>query len=223
MPRISEKIESVQTRLAEVAQHNQVPLLLAVSKTRTEKEVREATACGLLNFGENYLQDAIAKIEALDDLNIIWHFIGSIQSNKTSDIAKHFNWVHTVDRLKIARRLSEQRPESMSDLNILIQLNIDDEDSKGGIAPAELMGLAAKLVALPKVKLRGLMAIPAPRTKFEEQLAVCEKIHNYYLQLQQQYPEVDTLSMGMSADLEAATKAGSNLVRIGTDIFGPRQ
>lgn len=222
MPRISEKIESVQTRLAEAAKDRAVPLLLAVSKTRTENEIREAVAHGLLNFGENYLQEATTKIEALTGLNIIWHFIGSIQSNKTADIANHFDWVQTLDRLKIARRLSEQRPESMSDLNLLIQINIDDEDSKSGIAPSELMDLAAQIVELPKITLRGLMAIPAPRAKFEDQLDICREIHNYYLQLQQRYPEVDTLSMGMSADLEAATQAGSNLVRIGTDIFGPR-
>jgi hypothetical protein len=223
MSRISEKIESVQTRLAVAAKSGAVPLLLAVSKTRSENDVREAVASGLLNFGENYLQEATAKIEALTGLNIIWHFIGSIQSNKTADIANQFDWVHTLDRIKIARRLSEQRPETMPNLNLLIQLNIDNEDSKGGIAPSELMNLAAQIVELPKITLRGLMAIPAPRTKFEDQLEICNQIHNYYLQLQQQYPEVDTLSMGMSADLEAATQAGSNLVRIGTDIFGPRQ
>tara|TARA_B110000483_G_scaffold88856_1_gene109629 strand:+ start:15357 stop:16028 length:672 start_codon:yes stop_codon:yes gene_type:complete len=223
MPRISEKIESAQTRLAVAAKSGAVPLLLAVSKTRSENDVREAVACGLLNFGENYLQEATAKIEALTGLNILWHFIGSIQSNKTADIANQFDWVHTLDRIKIARRLSEQRAETMPNLNLLIQLNIDNEDSKGGIDPSELMNLAAQIVELPKITLRGLMAIPAPRTKFEDQLEICKQIHNYYLQLQQQYPEVDTLSMGMSADLEAATQAGSNLVRIGTDIFGPRQ
>lgn len=222
MSRISEKIESVQTRIAKAAFDTELPLLLAVSKTRSAAEIREASACGLRHFGENYLQEALPKIAELEDLKLIWHFIGSIQSNKTTEIAKHFDWVHTVDREKIARRLSESRPDTLPTLNLLIQINIDDEASKAGVAPSEIASLAQKIAALPRVRLRGLMAIPKPRTDFNQQLAACKKVTLLFNQLKQLYPEIDTLSLGMSTDLEAAIEAGSSLVRIGTDIFGPR-
>jgi PLP dependent protein len=222
MPRISEKIESVQTRLLNAAQYAELPLLLAVSKTRSADDIQEAATCGLIHFGENYLQEALPKIAALKNLHLVWHFIGSIQSNKTTDIANHFDWVHTVDREKIARRLSEQRPETLPDLNLLIQINIDTEDSKSGVRVEDLSTLAEAISSLPRVKLRGLMAIPKPRTDYAEQLAVCQRVRTEFERLQQLYPEIDTLSLGMSADLEAAIEAGSNLVRIGTDIFGAR-
>ena len=226
MSRISEKIIVVQTRLAKAAnisaKESNLPLLLAVSKTRNTEQIREAHACGLTHFGENYLQEAVEKIEALQDLNSIWHFIGAMQSNKTKEIARHFDWVHTLDRLKIAQRLSEQRPPELDNLNLLIQINIDAEASKAGIPPNQLDELAKQISDLPNVQLRGLMAIPAPRENPDAQLEVCRKIHSHFIQLQQHYPEVDTLSMGMSGDLEAAVQAGSTLVRIGTDIFGPR-
>lgn len=222
MPRISEKIESVQTRLANASNESEKPLLLAVSKTRSVPDIREASFCGLKNFGENYLQEALPKIAELQDLDLIWHFIGSIQSNKTAEIAQHFDWVHTVDREKIARRLSENRPENLNPLNLLIQINIDAEDSKSGVAPDQIASLAEVISHYPRLKLRGLMAIPRPRDTFDAQLKICQKVKNHFDRLQQQYPEIDTLSLGMSADLEAAVQAGSSLVRIGTDIFGPR-
>ena len=226
MSRISEKIIDVQTRLVNAtsitAQEAIPPLLLAVSTTRDTEQIRKAYACGLMHFGENYLQEAAEKIEALRDLNLTWHFIGAMQSNKTKEIARHFDWVHTLDRLKIAQRLSKQRPPELDDLNLLIQINIDAETSKAGIHPNQLDELANQVSDLPNIRLRGLMAIPAPRESFDAQLEVCRKIHSHFIQLQQHYPEVDTLSMGMSGDLEAAVQAGSTLVRIGTDIFGPR-
>lgn len=222
MTRISEKIKSVQTRLSKAAGEADLPLLVAVSKTRPEQVIRKAADCGLRDFGENYLQEAIPKIEALSELGLTWHFIGSIQSNKTADIARHFDWVHTVEREKIARRLSDSRPENLTPLNILIQVNIDNEESKAGITAEKISELAEIIQELPRVKLRGLMAIPKPRSDFESQLEVCQKVRNLFNQLKQQYVEVDTLSLGMSSDLEAAVQAGSSLVRIGTDIFGAR-
>lgn len=222
MSRISEKIESVQTRLKKAAAQSEVPLLLAVSKTRSASDIRQASNCGLTDFGENYLQEALTKIDELKDLNLNWHFIGAIQSNKTTDIATHFDWVHTVDRAKIARRLSDGRPSEQKHLNILIQINIDGEDSKAGIEPDQIDELAEIIQSLPRIKLRGLMAIPKPRDNFEQQFEVCQLVKKHFDALKQRYAEVDTLSLGMSGDLEAAVKAGSNLVRIGTDIFGPR-
>ena len=222
MPRISEKIRSVQTRVAKAAISEPIPTLLAVSKTRSAEDIRQAASCGLIQFGENYLQEALPKIEDLKDLNLIWHYIGAIQSNKTADIANHFDWVHTLDRYKIARRLSEQRSKSAPALKVLLQINIDSEPSKSGVKPENLLDLAEQIVDLPNIRLRGLMAIPAPRTDYDQQLQVCQDIFKYYEQLQQRYAEIDTLSMGMSADLEAATRAGATLLRIGTDIFGPR-
>ena len=226
MSRISEKIIGVQTRLASAAKiapkKTDLPLLLAVSKTRSAQDIGEAYSCGLTHFGENYLQEAVGKISALGELNITWHFIGAMQSNKTQEIAQHFDWVHTIDRIKIARRLSEQRPEKLAKLNVLIQLNIDAENSKAGIAPEQLNELANQISDLPNIQLRGLMAIPAPRHNLQAQSEVCQNIYSHFIQLQQHYPEVDTLSMGMSGDLEAAVQSGSTLVRIGTDIFGPR-
>ena len=222
MPRISEKIESVQTRLANATGNCEKPLLLAVSKTRSASDIREASVSGLKHFGENYLQEALPKIAELQGLDLIWHFIGSIQSNKTTEIAQHFDWVHTVDREKIIRRLSEHRPANLKPLNLLIQINIDEENSKSGVAPDQIDSLAAVISDLPGVKLRGLMAIPKPRDNFDAQLRICQQVKYHFDQLQQQYSEIDTLSLGMSADLEAAVQAGSSLVRIGTDIFGPR-
>jgi PLP dependent protein len=222
MTRISEKIKSVQTRLSKAAGEADLPRLVAVSKTRPEQAIREAAESGLREFGENYLQEAIPKIEALADLNLTWHFIGSIQSNKTADIARNFDWVHTLEREKIARRLSDSRPENLLPLNLLIQVNIDEEESKAGVSAEEIFELAKRMQDLPRVKLRGLMAIPKPRADFEAQLSICQQMKHLYDQLKQQYAEIDTLSLGMSSDLEAAVQAGSSLVRIGTDIFGAR-
>ncbi|MDR2306215.1 MAG: YggS family pyridoxal phosphate-dependent enzyme [Paucimonas sp.] len=193
--------------------------LLAVSKTKPASAIREAYAAGLRDVGENYLQEALTKQQALSDLPLIWHFIGPIQSNKTKAIAEHFDWVHSVDRLKIAQRLSEQRPATMAPLNICLQVNVSGEASKSGCAPAELPALAKAVSALPGLRLRGLMAIPEPTEERSEQEAAFATLH----QLQQQLAlGLDTLSMGMSHDLEAAVAQGATWVRIGTALFGAR-
>ncbi|MEX5350164.1 YggS family pyridoxal phosphate-dependent enzyme [Pseudomonas juntendi] len=193
--------------------------LLAVSKTKPASAIREIHAAGVRDVGENYLQEALAKQVALDDLPLIWHFIGPIQSNKTKAIAEHFDWVHSVDRLKIAQRLSEQRPEGLAPLNICLQVNVSGEDSKSGCAPAELPALARAVAALPRLRLRGLMAIPEPTDDRAAQEAAFASLR----QLQEGLGlGLDTLSMGMSHDLEAAIAQGATWVRIGTALFGAR-
>ncbi len=196
--------------------------LLAVAKTKPAAAIREAAAAGLSQFGENYLQEALEKMDALADLPLTWHFIGPLQSNKTRQVAERFDWVHSVDRLKIARRLSEQRPADLPPLNLCLQVNISGEQSKSGVELTELPGLAAAVSALPGVKLRGLMAIPAPSEDEADQRAPFARLREALAALQADIPGLDTLSMGMSRDLEAAIAEGATLVRIGTDIFGPR-
>ncbi|RLA02881.1 MAG: YggS family pyridoxal phosphate-dependent enzyme [Gammaproteobacteria bacterium] len=196
--------------------------LLAVSKTHKINKIQEAFEAGQREFGENYLQEAVDKIITLKDLPISWHYIGPIQSNKTAKIAQHFDWVHSVDRLKIARRLSQQRPENLSPLNICLQVNISAEVSKSGLSPEELPELLEQIHQLPGIKLRGLMCIPAKTDSFDEQRAAFHQMKLLYQQLQKQFSNLDTLSMGMSADLEAAIAEGSTIVRVGTDIFGTR-
>ncbi|CAM3256715.1 YggS family pyridoxal phosphate enzyme [Pseudomonas floridensis] len=193
--------------------------LLAVSKTKPSSALREAYAAGLRDFGENYLQEALGKQAELADLPLCWHFIGPIQSNKTRAIAEHFAWVHSVDRLKIAQRLSEQRPEGLEPLNICIQVNVSGEASKSGCTPEDLPALAAAISDLPRLKLRGLMAIPEPTEDRAEQEAAFAAVRT--LQKQLDLP-LDTLSMGMSHDLEAAIAQGATWVRIGTALFGAR-
>ncbi|MEE4152490.1 YggS family pyridoxal phosphate-dependent enzyme [Pseudomonas viridiflava] len=193
--------------------------LLAVSKTKPSSALREAYAAGLRDFGENYLQEALGKQAELADLPLCWHFIGPIQSNKTRAIAENFAWVHSVDRLKIAQRLSEQRPEGLEPLNICIQVNVSGEASKSGCTPEDLPALAAAISALPRLKLRGLMAIPEPTEDQAEQAAAFAAVRA--LQDQLDLP-LDTLSMGMSHDLEAAIAQGATWVRIGTALFGAR-
>jgi len=196
--------------------------LLAVSKTRRADEVRQLSRCGQRAFGENYLQEALDKMEALSDLPLEWHFIGPIQSNKTRPIAERFDWVHSVDRLKIATRLSQQRPAGLAPLNVCLQVNISAEASKAGCTPQALPALAAAVARLPNLRLRGLMAIPQPEADPERQRAVFAQVRRLLERLQQTLPALDTLSMGMSADLEAAILEGSTLVRVGTALFGPR-
>lgn len=196
--------------------------LLAVSKTRTADEVRQLHSCGQYAFGENYLQEALDKIDALQDLSLEWHFIGPIQSNKTRPIAEHFNWVHSVDRLKVARRLSEQRPAGLAPLNICLQVNISGEASKSGCALAELPALAREVATLPSLRLRGLMAIPEAETDPTRQREAFAQVRSALISLQADLPQLDTLSMGMSGDLDAAIEEGATLVRIGTALFGPR-
>lgn len=193
--------------------------LLAVSKTKPAEALREAYAAGLRDFGENYLQEALGKQLELADLPLIWHFIGPIQSNKTRSIAEHFAWVHSVDRLKIAQRLSEQRPADLPPLNICIQVNVSGEASKSGCTPQDLPALAEAISALPRLKLRGLMAIPEPTEDRAEQDAAFAAVQR--LQASLDLP-LDTLSMGMSHDLESAIAQGATWVRIGTALFGAR-
>ncbi|WP_066751353.1 YggS family pyridoxal phosphate-dependent enzyme [Proteus myxofaciens] len=197
--------------------------LLAVSKTKPVSDIEKAIACGQTEFGENYVQEGVDKINYFStNSSLIWHFIGPLQSNKTRLVAENFAWCHTIDRLKIAKRLSEQRPESLPALNVLIQINISDENSKSGILLSELDGLAAQISILPGIKLRGLMAIPAPESGYEQQVQVLTKMEQAFKALQSQYPDIDTLSMGMTNDMDAAIACGSTLVRIGTAIFGAR-
>jgi len=193
--------------------------LLAVSKTKPAQALREAHAAGIRDFGENYLQEALGKQLELADLPLIWHFIGPIQSNKTRAIAEHFAWVHSVDRLKIAQRLSEQRPADLPPLNICIQVNVSGEDSKSGCTPADLPALANAIRALPRLTLRGLMAIPEPTDDRAAQDAAFAAVQS--LQASLNLP-LDTLSMGMSHDLESAIAQGATWVRIGTALFGAR-
>jgi hypothetical protein len=197
--------------------------LLAVSKKKPSNLIREAYIAGQRSFGESYVQEATDKIAQLTDLtDIQWHFIGPIQSNKSALIAENFSWVQSVDRLKIARRLNQQRPEQLPPLNILIQVNIDDEVNKSGCALDELNELAECIVQSEKLVLRGLMAIPKKSETEHGQRNSFKKLYTCYQELKSQYLTIDTLSMGMSGDIEAAINEGSNMVRIGTDIFGAR-
>lgn len=196
--------------------------LLAVSKTFSSDAVREAYQGGQLAFGENYLQEALDKKTLLNDLPLEWHFIGPIQSNKTRPIAENFAWVHSVDRLKVAQRLSEQRPADLPPLNICMQVNVSGEESKSGVALNEAAQLAQEISQLPRLKLRGLMSIPAPASDESEQRVAFAKMRVLLAQLNEQGLGLDTLSMGMSHDFPAAIKEGATIVRIGTGIFGTR-
>ncbi|UFQ97452.1 YggS family pyridoxal phosphate-dependent enzyme [Pseudomonas wenzhouensis] len=223
MSTIAENIAKVGARIREAAQASQRNFadigLLAVSKTKPADAIREAHAAGVCDFGENYLQEALEKQTQLADLSLTWHFIGPIQSNKTRPIAEHFDWVHSVDRLKIAQRLSEQRPAHLPALNICLQVNVSGEDSKSGCSPEELTALARAVVALPNLRLRGLMAIPEPTDDVAAQHAAFARLRQLRDELAL---NLDTLSMGMSHDLEAAIAEGATWVRIGTALFGAR-
>lgn len=196
--------------------------LLAVSKTFPPSAVREAYAAGQRAFGENYLQEALQKMASLHDLPLEWHFIGPIQSNKTRDIAAHFDWVHGVDRLKIAERLSAQRPEGLPPLEICLQVNVSGEESKSGVAPQEVEALALQVAGLPRLRLRGLMAIPAPIDDPARQHEPFRQMRELLARLNALGLQLDTLSMGMSHDFPAAVAEGATIVRIGTAIFGGR-
>ena len=196
--------------------------LLAVSKTFPAQAVREAYQAGQTAFGENYLQEALDKMAQLKDLPLEWHFIGPIQSNKTRPIAENFAWVHSVDRLKIAERLSAHRPQQLPSLNICLQVNVSGEASKSGVAPEEVMQLARDVAQLPQLKLRGLMAIPAPAGDDAAQRAPFALMRQLLEELNRQGLSLDTLSMGMSHDYPAAIQEGATIVRIGTAIFGGR-
>jgi len=196
--------------------------LVAVSKTKSAALVREALTAGQRDFGENQLQDALTKIDALADPAPCWHFIGPVQSNKTRPVAERFSWVHSIDRLKIARRLSAQRPDALPALNICVQVNISGEESKSGVAPAELSALAREVATLPRLRLRGLMAVPAPCATLAGQRAPFARLRGLLETLNAEGFDLDTLSMGMTDDLEAAIAEGATMVRIGTAIFGAR-
>lgn len=231
MPNITDKLNHINSRIADSAKNagrsTSDLTLLAVSKGQPAAAISTAYSGGCRHFGENYLQEALDKQQQLHACNDIhWHFIGPIQSNKTRKIAENFDWVHSVDRLKIAQRLSDQRPEQLPPLNICLQVNIDEEESKSGISPVDLPELAQSVSQLPGLKLRGLMVIPKPRATEHEQRQPFSDAAKLLCRLKTISPELetlDTLSMGMSGDLNAAVAEGATMVRIGTDIFGPRQ
>ena len=211
---IADNLKKVKSRIDSV-EHDQQVQLIAVSKARSINEIQQAVDAGQMQFGENHLQESLDKIDSLEGKNLIWHFIGPIQSNKTASIAEKFDWVHSVERYKIAKRLSDQRHPKLDQLNILLQLNIDREKTKSGFFLKDIEEVIPEINKLPNISLRGFMCIPNPDnsadsfTKMEE--------------LMSKYPDLDTLSMGMSADLELAIEKGATFVRVGTDIFGERE
>jgi PLP dependent protein len=227
MGMISDNLNQVKAAIAQAgSEFGRAPgavSLLAVSKTFGAEAVQEAYAAGQRAFGENYIQEAVEKILLLQGLaGLQWHMIGPIQSNKTRLVAEHFDWVHSVDRLKIAQRLSEQRPAEHAPLQLCLQVNIDGGANKSGCMPHEALALAQAVSQLPRVQLRGLMVIPEPAIDFEASCAVLARARGLFEQIQAVFPQLDTLSMGMSADLRAAVKEGSTMVRVGTAIFGVR-
>jgi hypothetical protein len=230
MSPISDNLQAVHDRIATAARNAQRSpndiMLLAVSKTFGPQAVIEAARAGQYAFGENYVQEAVDKMAAIHamvpDVQLHWHFIGPIQSNKTRLIAQHFDWVHSVDREKIAQRLSEQRAPESPPLNICLQVNISGESSKSGVAPQDTLTLAQRVASMPRLKLRGLMAIPEPTEDIEKQHTAFRHLRELIEECRRQGLAMDTLSMGMSADLEAAIAEGSTIVRIGTAIFGKR-
>ncbi len=228
MSLIPQNLQAITATIVAAAQESgrppQAVQLLAVSKTFGPEAVLEAVRAGQRAFGENYLQEALDKIAALrgQPAPLEWHFIGPIQSNKTRPIAEHFDWVHTVEREKVAQRLSEQRPAGMAPLQICLQVNISGEASKSGVAPDEVAALAHKVAALPNLTLRGLMAIPEPAVEFDRQRAAFARLRALYEQLRADGLALDTLSMGMSADMRAAIFEGATIVRVGSAIFGSR-
>ena len=228
MASIAVKLQQVRQRIAAACAAAQRPVqsvtLLAVSKTFGVDAVREAHAAGQRAFGENQVQEALAKNDALRDLraSIEWHLIGPLQSNKTREAATVFDWVHSVDRIKLAERLSAQRPAGLLPLQVCLQVNTSGEASKSGVAPAATAALAHAVAALPRLRLRGLMAIPAPVADFDTQHAAHRVLRELFDTLRAQGLDLDTLSMGMSGDLEAAVAAGATIVRVGTAVFGSR-
>ena len=219
---IANLLQRVRRSAGKSQYHNSDILVIAASKGHLAEDIRAAHACGLMHFGESYLQEAVQKMGVLGDLDVTWHFIGPIQSNKSGPIAQHFDWVHSVDRIKIARRLNEQRPQHLLPLQICLQVNISGEASKSGITIEELPGLASAILELPKLRLRGLMAIPAANTDADQQREAFGRMREALARLRTLAPDIDTLSMGMSADVENAIIEGATAIRVGTAIFGPR-
>ncbi len=223
---IDQKIAAVQQQIIDAESHfgrspNGVQLL-AVSKTRTADEIRLALQAGLKSFGESYLQEALEKIEQLQNEKIEWHYIGRIQSNKTRLIAEHFDWVHSIDNLKHAQRLNNQRPDILAPLKVCLQVNVSNEESKGGFSPASMPSIIAEFAALPRLELTGLMTIPAPAESFEAQREPFHHLRQLRDKLASDKWPLKTLSMGMSADLEAAIAEGATIIRVGSAIFGAR-
>ncbi|MDZ7769026.1 MAG: YggS family pyridoxal phosphate-dependent enzyme [Woeseiaceae bacterium] len=226
MIKVTENLRKIQDLLrAEADAAGRVPesvKLLAVSKRKPVEAILEAASAGQRDFGENFAQEGVDKIDGTGRDDLTWHFIGHLQSNKTRLVAERYDWVHTIDRIKIARRLSQQRPHHAGDLNVCIQVNIDDEQSKSGIRPEDVEAMASEIAALPKLKLRGLMCIPAVQSGMDAQRKPFAALRRLLESLQQQGLELDTLSMGMSADYPAAIREGATIVRIGTLLFGER-
>jgi pyridoxal phosphate enzyme (YggS family) len=226
MTTIADNLQAVNTRMARACQASGRPpdgvTLLAVSKTFAVDAVRQAHAAGQCAFGENYIQEAVDKMAELSDLPLQWHCIGPIQSNKTKWVAAHFDWAHTVDRLKIAQRLDAQRPADVPPLQVCIQVNIDGGATKAGVEPGAVLELAHQIQALPRLRLRGLMTIPEPAIDFAAACAVHARARALFDNLKQEGLTLDTLSMGMTGDLEAAIHCGSTMVRVGSAIFGGR-
>ena len=211
---IADNLKKVNSRIVSV-EHDQQVQLIAVSKARSINEIQQAVDAGQIQFGENHLQESLDKIDSLEGKNLIWHFIGPIQSNKTASIAEKFDWVHSIERYKIAKRLSDQRPPKLSQLNVLLQVNIDREKTKSGFFLEEIEEIIPEIQKLPNISLRGFMCIPNPDNSAESFTKMAELISKY--------PDLNVLSMGMSADLELAIEKGATFVRVGTDIFGERE
>ena len=226
MTTISDNLQAVHERMDAAAlkagRKSEDILLLAVSKTWSAADVREAAAVGQKAFGENYVQEGIEKVAELASLKLEWHFIGPLQSNKSRLVAESFDWVHSVDRLKIAQRLSEQRPDALPPLQVCLQVNVSGEETKSGVRLEEVEALAHLVTRLPRLRLRGLMAIPAPVDDYAQQRQAFRRVREAFEQLKEGGLPLDTLSMGMTLDLEAAIAEGSTLVRVGTAIFGER-
>jgi len=223
---ICDRLKTVKRKIHEAEQRYQrIPgsvQLLAVSKTKPAEAIRAAWDCGQRSFGENYAQELQDKSETLKDLDIDWHYIGPLQSNKTRIIAAHAHWVHSIEREKIARRLNDQRPDDLPPINVCLQINISGETSKSGLELEEVQNLARQIMELPRLRLRGLMTLPAPEQDFDRQRAAFARVRKLFEELKAQGMELDTLSMGMSGDMEAAIAEGATIVRIGTAIFGAR-
>ncbi len=220
---LTEILQTIQQVSLDANRPPQSVKLLAVSKTKPISDIQQAIDAGQTAFGENYVQEGVEKIQHFAGCTALeWHFIGLLQSNKTRLVAEHFDWVQTIDRLKIAQRLSEQRPAHLTPLNVLIQINISDERSKSGIEPSQMQELARAISRLPRLKLRGLMAIPKPENEPARQKIALRRMETLFKQLQAEFDGIDTLSMGMSDDMQSAIECGSTMVRIGTAIFGAR-
>jgi pyridoxal phosphate enzyme (YggS family) len=223
---LPENLRGVRARIASAAaecgRNVDSITLVAVGKAQPVEALRAAAAAGLTHFGESYVQEALAKRAALEDLTLTWHFIGQLQANKTRPVAETFDWVHAVDRPRIAQRLAEQRPYHAPPLNVCVQVNVAGESSKAGVAPAQVPELAAAVAQLPRLKLRGLMCIPPAEDDLQRQRYWLAQVRTLFESLNARGAQLDTLSMGMSADLEAAVLEGATLVRVGTALFGPR-